>query len=232
MIRLRPAAERGSFDHGWLRTKHTFSFGDYRDSQHVHFRTLRVINEDWVAPGQGFGEHPHRDMEIVTYVLAGQLQHRDSLGNGEILRAGELQRMSAGRGITHSEFNPSAREPLHLYQIWLFPAEKGIAPSYEQKRFDPSGRANRWQLVAAPTPEGGSLQIHQDARLYLADVSPDSALAREIAPGRRVWLQVLRGSGRLNDLAVTAGDGVAISDERHFAITSRDGVEVLLFDLA
>ncbi|HMO13854.1 MAG TPA: pirin family protein [Pirellulaceae bacterium] len=232
MKRLRRASERGFADHGWLRTYHTFSFADYRDPQHVHFRALRVMNEDWVAPGQGFGEHPHHDMEIVTYVLEGQLEHRDSMGNGEILRPGEFQRMSAGSGITHSEFNPSASEPVHLYQIWLFPAEKGIEPSYEQRPFPESGRQGRWQMVAAPGGENGSLTIHQDARIYLANLAQDESLEHLIGAGRHAWLQVLRGGALVDDHTLLAGDGLAISEEAGFTVTSRDGAEVMLFDLA
>src|SRR5688572_12925183 len=170
MITVRKSDERGHADHGWLNTYHTFSFASYRDPQHVHFRALRVMNEDYVAPGQGFGTHPHRDMEIVTYVLEGALEHRDSMGNGEVLRPGEFQRMSAGTGITHSEFNPSATEPVHLYQIWLFPASKGLTPSYEQRAFADSEMTGRLKLVASATGENGSLTIHQDAKIFLSKV--------------------------------------------------------------
>ncbi len=255
MKHIRRSNERGFFDHGWLKSYHTFSFAEYRDPKHVHFRHLRVMNEDWVAPGQGFGEHPHRDMEIVTYVLQGQLEHRDSMGNGEVLRPGEFQRMSAGSGITHSEFNPSASEPTHLYQIWLFPAEKGIEPSYEQRPFDKSGRQGRWQLVAAPIPslspgteptplsrpdqtsEAGPtsskpLAINQDARIYLGDVEPGHALIRELDPKRFAWLQVLRGNVVIDKLVLAAGDGLAISEESSLNIGSLNGAELMLFDLA
>src|SRR5262245_31976479 len=169
MIRLRRAAERGHFNFGWLDTYHTFSFGEYFDPKHTQFRALRVMNEDRVAPGQGFGMHGHRDMEIVTIVLSGALEHRDSLGNGEVLRPGELQRMSAGTGIRHSEFNPSPSEPTHLYQIWLLPERQGLTPSYEQKAI-PAGQRNQLRLVASPDAADGSLTIHQDARLYLGQV--------------------------------------------------------------
>lgn len=232
MKRLRRADQRGHADHGWLKTYHTFSFADYRDPQHVHFRALRVMNEDWVAPGQGFGEHPHRDMEIVTYVLEGQLEHRDSMGNGEILRPGEFQRMSAGSGITHSEFNPSMTEPVHLYQIWLFPSEKGIEPSYEQRPFPETGRMGQWQLVAAPDGERGSLTIHQDARIYLAKLAPRESLDHLIASGRHAWLQVLRGDAQVDDHAMAAGDGLAVSEEAGLTVSSQRGAEVMLFDLA
>lgn len=237
MKKLRRAAERGFADHGWLRTFHTFSFADYRDPQQVHFRALRVMNEDWVAPGQGFGEHPHHDMEIVTYVLEGQLEHRDSMGHGEILKPGEFQRMSAGSGITHSEFNPSSSEPVHLYQIWLFPAVKGLKPSYEQRPFPESGRQGQWQLVAAPPDDRNHahdkpLTIQQDARIYLANLAAGDSLGRPIAAGRHVWLQVLRGDVEVEDLALQAGDGLALSDESDLQLSSRSGAELMLFDLA
>lgn len=238
MKRRRLAAERGFADHGWLKTYHTFSFADYRDPQHVHFRALRVMNEDWVAPGQGFGEHPHHDMEIVTYVLEGQVEHRDSMGHGEILRPGEFQRMSAGRGLTHSEFNPSASEPLHLYQIWLFPSKKGLPPSYEQRPFPVSGRSGRWQLVAAPSDsvdavaESRPLAIHQEARIYLANLARGESLEHQIPAGRHAWLQVLRGEATVDEQSLQAGDGLAISDEVGFQVSSQSGAELMLFDLA
>jgi redox-sensitive bicupin YhaK (pirin superfamily) len=232
MKTLRRASERGFADHGWLKTYHTFSFADYRDPKHVHFRALRVMNEDWVAPGQGFGEHPHNDMEIVTYVLAGQLEHRDSMGNGEVLRPGEFQRMSAGSGITHSEFNPSATEPVHLYQIWLFPSKKGIEPSYEQRPFPESGRQGQWQLVAAPDGERGALTILQDARIYLANLAAGGSLERKLDAGRHAWLQILRGEAQVDSHAMTAGDGLAISDETELLVSSVAGTELMLFDLA
>ncbi len=232
MKRLRRAIDRGYAEQGWLKSYHTFSFSDYRDPQHIHFRHLRVMNEDWVAPGQGFGEHPHHDMEIVTYVLEGQLEHRDSMGNGEILHSGEFQRMSAGSGITHSEFNPSTSEPVHLYQIWLFPSHKGIEPSYEQRKFPESGREGRWQLVAAPGGEGDALIIHQDARIYLANLAVGQTLEHLISPGRHAWLQVLRGGVEVDELEMAAGDGMALSDESRLTLFTKQGGEVMLFDLA
>ena len=180
MIAIHRASERGHADHGWLDTWHTFSFASYRDPRHMGFRSLRVMNEDVVQPGEGFGTHPHHDMEIVTYVLEGALEHKDSMGNGEVLRAGEFQRMSAGTGITHSEFNPSDERPVHLYQIWLFPEHKGIEPSYEQKRFADEERHNRLRLVASPDAADGSLLIHQDARVFLS-TSPSHARATALA---------------------------------------------------
>lgn len=232
MIRIRRAAERGHADHGWLKTFHTFSFADYRDAAHVHFRALRVMNEDIVAPGQGFGEHPHHDMEIVTYILSGALEHADSMGNGEVLRPGEFQRMSAGTGILHSEFNPSASEPTHLYQIWLFPERKGMTPSYEQKAFPESGRKNRWQLVAARDAVDGSLTIHTDARIFLAALDGGQSISHNISPARHAWLQVLRGKVLQGATPLDAGDGAAISDEPSLEIQATSDAEVMLFDLA
>ena len=232
MITIRKAADRGHADHGWLNTYHTFSFSTYRDPKHVHFRALRVMNEDFVAPGQGFGTHPHDNMEIVTYVLEGALEHRDSMGNGEVLRPGEFQRMSAGTGITHSEFNPSQTEPVHLYQIWLFPERDGVEPSYEQKRFDEAGRHNRLQLVASPNADDGSLRIHQDARIYLSNVDDGQTVRHELAPGRHAWLQVLRGSVSLNGEDLQTSDGAAVSDQSQLTVTGNGPAEVMLFDLA
>lgn len=232
MLRIRKSSDRGWFDHGWLQTYHTFSFGGYRDPQHVHFRALRVMNEDWVAPGQGFGTHPHDNMEILTYVLSGELEHRDSLGSGGVLRAGEFQRMSAGTGIEHSEFNPSATTPLHLYQIWLFPARQGLAPSYEQKQFPAERWQGRWGLVAAPDAAEGALRIHQDARILLARLDPGEQLACEPAPGRHAWLQVIRGELELAGQPLAAGDGVAASAETNLSFRAQSPAELLWFDLA
>ena len=232
MITIRRASDRGHANHGWLDTHHTFSFASYRDPKHVHFRALRVMNEDIVAPGQGFGTHPHDNMEIVTYVLKGALEHRDSMGNGEVLRPGEFQRMSAGTGISHSEFNPSPTEPVHLYQIWLFPQQDGIKPSYEQKRFDEVERHNRLRLVASPDAGEGSLLIHQDARIFLSSLDAGKRVAHQLDAGRHAWLQVLRGQIALNGEALQTSDGAAISDETALEIEARDDAEVMLFDLA
>ena len=232
MIRIRRAAERGHFNHGWLDTFHTFSFGDYFDPAHNNFRSLRVMNEDRVAPGQGFGMHGHRDMEIVTYVLSGALQHKDSLGNGETLRPGEFQRMSAGTGIRHSEFNPSATEPVHLYQIWLTPRQLGLQPGYEQKAFAESERLNRFRLVASPDGVDGSLTIQQDARVFLATLSHGESISHEMAPERHAWLQVLRGRVILNGLSLEASDGAAVSDEPLLLIVAAEPAELMLFELA
>ena len=231
MIQVRKAQERGHANHGWLDTYHTFSFASYQDHNHMRFRSLRVMNEDFVAPGQGFGTHPHNDMEIVTYVLEGALEHKDSMGNGEVLRPGEFQRMSAGTGITHSEFNPSATEPVHLYQIWLFPERKGIEPSYEQKRFPEQDRKNQLQLVASRNAENGSLLIHQDARIYLSSVDAEKAITHDLPEGRYAWLQVLRGSVSLNGVSLDTSDGAAVSEETRLTIQAKSNAEIMLFDL-
>ncbi len=232
MILVRKAEDRGHADHGWLRANHTFSFAGYHDPDHMGFRSLRVMNEDRVAPGQGFGTHPHRDMEIVTYVLEGALEHKDSMGNGEVLRPGEFQRMSAGTGITHSEFNPSDISPVHLYQIWLLPARTGIEPSYEQKRFDDGGMNNRLRLVASPDAAEGSLRIHQDARIYLAKLDERIRIDRQLAADRHAWLQVLRGSVALNGEELLVSDGAAVSRESCLEIEATESAEIMLFDLA
>ena len=232
MIRIRNAAERGHFNHGWLDTFHTFSFGEYFDPAHNNFRALRVMNEDRIALGQGFGMHGHRDMEIVTYVLSGALQHKDSLGNGETLRPGEFQRMSAGTGIRHSEFNPSATKPVHLYQIWLTPREQGLQPGYEQKAFAESERLDQLRLVASPDGAEGSLTIQQDACIFLATLSAENKITHTLAPGRHAWLQVLRGRVMLNGLSLETSDGASVSDEQLLAIVALEPAEVMLFDLA
>lgn len=231
MKKVRRRNERGYADHGWLKSFHTFSFAGYQDPRHVHFRKLRVMNEDWIEGGQGFGTHPHNDMEIVTYVLSGSLEHRDSMGNGEILSAGEFQRMTAGSGITHSEFNPSSSETAHLYQIWIFPNERNLTPSYEQKRFDPAEQLNRWRLVASEGAEDGSLKIHQDAKIYLATIEPARSLEFQIDPGRNVWLQILEGQVLLDGETLEAGDGVAITEESGLELKGVDQSQVMLFDL-
>lgn len=243
MLRLRPADQRGRADHGWLETRHTFSFGSYADPQHARFRVLRVMNEDWIAPGHGFGLHPHRDMEILTYVLEGELAHEDSLGSRGLLRAGELQRMTAGSGISHSESNPSPTQAVHLYQIWLLPRERGLPPSYEQRSFPRHERLNRWQLVAGPRGPGDALVIEQDACVYLAELTAGDALDYALAADRHAWLQVLRGQvelrgndkphapGELGGQMLHAGDGAALSDERAFQLTAAAPAEVMLCDL-
>jgi redox-sensitive bicupin YhaK (pirin superfamily) len=233
MFTVRPASQRGHANHGWLDTWHSFSFNTYRDPRYMHFRSLRVMNEDIVAPGQGFGTHPHNDMEIVTYVLSGALEHKDSMGHGEVLRPGEFQRMTAGTGITHSEFNPSATEPVHLYQIWLFPERKDLPPSYEQKAFPASGRRNQWQLVASRDAALDSLTIHTDARIFLAELDAEQIVRRDLEPSRHAWLQILRGAVQVSGQRLMAGDGLAVSDESSLEIMGNaQSSELMLFDLA
>lgn len=232
MIHIRKANDRGHANHGWLDTYHTFSFAGYVDRDHVHFRSLRVMNEDRVAPGQGFGTHPHNDMEIVTYVLEGALEHKDSMGNGEVLRPGEFQRMTAGTGITHSEFNPSADEPVHLYQIWLFPDRKGHTPSYEQKRFPDEQLSNQLRVVASPDAEDGSLLIHQDAKIFLSKLDAGTVVEHPLSESRHAWLQVLRGNVILNGQPLNTSDGAAVSNEVALKIEADGDAEIMLFDLA
>lgn len=232
MITLRRSSDRGYFDHGWLETYHTFSFGRYVDRNHVRFRSLRVMNEDRIAPGQGFGEHPHDNMEIVTYVLSGELEHRDSLGHGEVLRPGEFQRMTAGTGIRHSEFNPSTTEPVHLYQIWLLPEREGLEPGYEQRSFPDDDRLNRLRLVASRQGTEGSLTIHTDARIFLCSLQAGRSVRYSLEPGRHAWLQAMRGSLELDGVRLDTGDGAAVSEERDLTAAALEDAEFLLFDLA
>ena len=231
MITLRPSAARGQADHGWLDTFHTFSFADYHDPAHMSFRTLRVINEDRVAPGMGFGTHPHRDMEILTYILAGRLAHKDSMGNGREITVGQLQAMSAGTGITHSEFNPSRTEPVHLLQIWITPDKKGHTPRYAE--WSPvAGENGARTLLASPDGRDGSAAIHQDALPYLVKLDAGGEVSHPIAPGRAAWVQVMRGSLSVNGETLTAGDGAAVESESGIRLQSTEGAEALLFDLA
>jgi redox-sensitive bicupin YhaK (pirin superfamily) len=231
MITVRPASERGHGRHGWLDTHHTFSFNDYYDPAHMGFRVLRVINEDRVAASKGFGTHGHQDMEILSYVLEGSLAHKDSLGNGSVLRPGEFQCMTAGTGIRHSEFNPSDSEPAHFYQIWLLPNQPGLTPSYDQRAFPEQERRGRFRLVASPNGRENSLTIQQDAEVFLATLNQGERVAHALAPGRHAWLQVLRGACQVNEHAVAAGDGVALSDEASVTVSGTDPCEVMLFDL-
>lgn len=231
MIEVRKAADRGHADHGWLNTYHTFSFAGYHDPDHMGFRTLRVMNEDRVAPGQGFGTHAHHDMEIVSYVLDGELEHKDSMGHGEVLRPGEFQRISAGSGITHSEFNPSKDSPTHFYQIWLFPNQRGLEPSYQQKSFDVAGRAGRFQLVASPDATEDSLTIHQDARIYLADIRASEPIRFSLDEDRHAWIQVLRGRVNVLSQHLEAGDGAAVTNEAEIQFNADEDAEIMLFDL-
>jgi redox-sensitive bicupin YhaK (pirin superfamily) len=231
MITIRKANERGHFNHGWLDTYHTFSFGDYRDARHMGFRSLRVMNEDRVDPGQGFGMHPHSDMEIVTYVLEGELAHQDSMGNGSVIHEGDFQRMTAGTGVYHSEVNPSHDKPVHLYQIWLRPAERGLEPSYEERRVGNGAASDRLQLVASPEGRDGSLTIHQDADIYLGKLNENSQVEHKLGSDRHAWLQVLRGNVTLNGNELTAGDGAVVSDEVSIKIAAEGAAEVMLFDM-
>ncbi|HXZ48189.1 MAG TPA: pirin family protein [Usitatibacter sp.] len=231
MIELRRSSERGLADHGWLRSLHTFSFADYYHPAHMGFGALRVINEDRVQPGRGFGTHGHRDMEIISYVLEGALAHKDSMGHGSVIRPGDVQRMSAGTGVTHSEFNASDLEPVHFLQIWIEPAVRGVKPGYEEKRFDDAAKRGRLCLVASPDGREGSVTIHQDASVYAALV--DGAEAVELAqrPDRRTYVHVVRGGARVAGRALEAGDAVGISGEERVRIDAGRGGEVLLFDL-
>src|SRR5688572_16519171 len=210
MIAVRKSAERGRANHGWLDSRHTFSFADYYDPQHMGFRALRVINEDRVQPGQGFGTHAHRDMEIVSYVLAGELAHRDSLGTGSVIRPGDVQRMSAGTGVTHSELNPSPRESVHFLQIWILPEKDGLPPSYEQRHFPAEERKGRLRLVASRDARDGSLRVHQDVDVYASLLGRGDAVTHALRPGRHAWLQLARGRCAVNGVALEAGDGAAV----------------------
>jgi redox-sensitive bicupin YhaK (pirin superfamily) len=231
MITVRKSNERGHADHGWLKTFHTFSFADYYDPRFHNFRSLRVINEDRVAPGEGFGTHPHNDMEIITYVLEGQLQHRDSMGTGAVIRPGEVQRMSAGTGVTHSEFNASDKEPVHLLQIWIFPDKKGLKPSYEQKAFSEPEKRGKLKLVASQDAREGSVKVHQDVNLYATVLEPGEETVYDNPASRHAWIQVARGSLELNGLLLSAGDGAAVTGNEHLALKAHHKAEILLFDL-
>ena len=234
MITIRKSDDRGHFDHGWLDTRHTFSFADYHDEAHMGFRALRVVNEDRVTPGEGFGTHGHRDMEIISYVLSGALAHRDSTGGSGVLRPGEVQRMTAGTGVTHSEFNGSDREPVHFLQIWLLPDRRGHRPSYEQKAFPDAERRGRLRLVASPDGADGATTIHQDARVHATLLARGEAAELPLAPGRHAWVQVARGELEVNGVRLRAGDGAALSEEERVSLTGAgDGLaEALVFDLA
>jgi redox-sensitive bicupin YhaK (pirin superfamily) len=231
MITVRPAAERGHFDHGWLNTYHTFSFSDYVDPRHMGFRVLRVVNEDVVAPGQGFPTHAHRDMEIITYVLEGALEHKDSLGNGSVITPGDVQRMSAGTGVRHSEFNHSATERVHFLQIWILPARNHVAPSYEQTTFPGADRQGRLRLIASADGCDGSVTLNQDARVYATLLASGDRVEHALRPDRHAWVQMARGSVTVNGRALGAGDGAAVSGEASVAVEAGGPAEVLLFDL-
>ena len=232
MITVRKAQERGHANHGWLDSFHTFSFAGYYDPKHMGFGDLRVINDDVVQPKRGFATHSHEDMEIVTYVLEGALEHKDSLGTGSVIRPGDVQRMSAGTGVTHSEFNHSASELVHLLQIWILPERDGLQPSYEQKHFSEDERRGRLRLVASRDGREGSVRVHQDAELYATLLGDGDAVEHALAPGRRAWVQVARGEVELNGVRLEKGDGAAVSGERSLRLARAKAAEVLLFDLA
>jgi hypothetical protein len=232
MIAIRKSQERGVGRHGWLTTHHTFSFANYYDHEQMGFRQLRVINEDTVAPGRGFGAHQHENMEIISIVMEGALAHRDSTGGEGVLRRGEVQRMSAGSGVVHSEFNGSEHEPVHFFQIWIMPERHGITPGYEQKLFPEEERRGKLRLLVAPGGEEGALNIHQDARLYSAILEAGQRVEHSLAAGRGAWIQVARGSVEVNGEVLGEGDGAAIEDEPSIAVTAKGAAEILLFDLA
>lgn len=232
MISVRRSEDRGHFNHGWLDTYHTFSFADYHDPRFMGFRSLRVINEDVVQPGQGFGRHPHHDMEIITYVLNGELAHRDSLGNGAVIRPGQVQYMAAGTGIEHSEFNPSSDAPVHLMQIWIRPSQRGMQPRYEERNFPHGAESGSFTLLASPSGERGSITINQDARLSATTLRAGQTARLAIAPGRGAWVQVLSGEAALNGELLRAGDGAGIESETALEFTAKSDTEMLVFDLA
>ena len=231
MIELRKSSERGHANHGWLDSYHSFSFADYHDPRHMGFASLRVINEDVVQPGKGFGTHGHSDMEIITYILEGALEHKDSMGNGSVIRPGDVQRMSAGTGVRHSEFNASANELVHLLQIWILPGANGIAPGYEEKHFDAASKRGRLRLVASSDGRDGSVTIHQDAAVYAALLEGPEQATHALAAGRKAYLHVARGSLDVNGQTLAAGDAAKISGETAVTLKNGKGAEVLLFDL-
>jgi len=233
MIQIRPAKERGHANHGWLDTYHTFSFSDYFDPKNMGFRSLRVINEDWVSGGHGFPTHPHQDMEIITYVLEGSLEHKDSMGTGSTIRPGEIQKMSAGTGIRHSEFNPSKTEAVHLLQIWILPEKKGLKPMYEQKSVPAEEKKGKLRLLGSPEGGDGRVTIYQDAKLYATELAAGDSVQHELESGRYAWVQVARGKISLNGKTLQAGDGAAVTSEQKLELAGvGDKSEVLLFDLA
>ncbi len=232
VIKLQKAADRFHTRIGWLDSWHTFSFGEHYDPAQMGFRSLRVINDDTVLPGEGFGTHSHRDMEILTYVLQGALAHKDSSGGGGVIRPGDLQRMSAGTGVSHSEFNASPSDPVHFLQIWIVPESQGVTPGYEQKSFPAQDRTGKLRLLASRDSRDGSVKIHQDAAVYGALLGPGDRVSYDLPPGRHAWVHIARGSVSLNGQTLSAGDGAAVSDERKLALQATDASEVLLFDLA
>jgi len=232
VIAVRRADERGHFDHGWLDTRHTFSFADYDDSRFMGFRTIRVINEDRVKAGAGFPTHGHRDMEIISYVLEGALEHRDSLGTGSVIRPGDVQRMTAGTGVRHSESNSSPSKPVHFLQIWILPSRQGLKPGYEQKTFPDADKRGVLRLIASPDGQDGSVRIHQDVRLFGSVLTAGEKVRHALGDGRHAWLQVARGAVTLNGMSLAAGDGAAVSEEREMAIEATTPSEILVFDLS
>lgn len=232
MITVRKSLDRGHADHGWLRSYHTFSFGDYYDPKEMGWGPLRVINEDRVLPSKGFGTHGHRDMEIISYVLAGQLRHKDSMGNGTIIRPGDVQRMSAGTGVQHSEFNPSSSAPVHFLQIWIEPERTGLEPSYEQKFFAPEDKQGRLRLVASREGREGSVQVHQDADLYASLLSPNEQVSHRLAAGRLAYLHLVKGAISVNGVQLKTGDAVKIESEHELVIAADGDSELLLFDVS
>jgi len=232
MIQVRKASERGYADHGWLRSFHSFSFADYYDPAQMGFGDLRVINEDRVQPGMGFDTHGHRDMEIISYVLEGALEHKDSMGNGSVIRPGDVQRMSAGTGVRHSEFNPSKSELVHFLQIWIEPGVTGIRPEYEEKHFDAADKRGRLRLIASPDGAEGSVKLHQDARLYAALIDGKERVTHALAPGRRAYVHVARGSAAVNGQPLAAGDALKAEELNEIVVEHGDKAEVLMFDLA
>jgi redox-sensitive bicupin YhaK (pirin superfamily) len=232
MMTIRPASERGHAEHGWLDSHHTFSFADYHDPAHMGFRGLRVINEDRVAASQGFGTHPHRDMEIISYVLEGGLEHKDSMGTGSVIKPGDVQRMSAGTGVRHSEKNASPKDGVHFLQIWIKPAKEGIEPSYEQKTFTADDKRGRLRLVASPDGREGSVTVHSDVMLYAGLFDGGESAELALKGGRHAWIHVARGKVRVNGRELSAGDGASLSDEKTVKVDGGDGGEVLVFDLA
>jgi quercetin 2,3-dioxygenase len=232
MIIIRKSGDRGHFNHGWLDTYHSFSFSDYYDPENMGYKTLRVINEDRVNPSEGFGTHGHKDMEIITYIIDGELEHKDSMGTGSVIRPGDVQRMSAGTGVRHSEFNASKTKPVHLLQIWILPEKTGIPPSYEQKTFQLFERHNQLRLVASHDGRNGSVTVHQDVNLFCSHLDAGKELRFQMLPGRAAWVQIAKGSLDLNGRTLEAGDGAAIENEGNITIKSNDASEFLLFDLA
>ena len=232
MVNVRRAADRGRSAFDWLDSRHTFSFADYHDPRHMGFRALRVINEDRVAPGRGFGTHPHRDMEIITYVIDGAVEHRDSMGNGSVIRPGDVQRMSAGTGVTHSEFNPSGAAPVHFLQIWILPERAGLTPSYEQRRFPAAEKRGMLRLIASNDGRDGSVVVFQDVDVFAAVLDPGEEITHALQHGRHAWVQVVSGGAAIDGAALAQSDGAAVSDERAVTLRALERAEVLLFDLA